>query len=105
MMKPKLIKLGEKSMSWNGEEYSRRLRNYSDDTMLLISECNDRESFFKSVDIVMEEDSEAEVQKKLKVLIKEKRLRSPNKIPTEAEWKELRLKAKEDYLKKIGKLQ
>ena len=52
-------------MNWDGEEYSRRLESYSDNTIRIISEFNTRETFFKSVDIVMETDTEEEVARKL----------------------------------------
>ena len=87
-------------MNWNGEEYSRRLRSYSDDTILLLSQCDDRETFFKSTDIVMETDSEEEVRTKLKALLEEKKKRPPVKIPTtEEEWEEIDRQAWEEYLR------
>ena len=58
-------------MSWNGEEYSRRLASCSDNTMRLISEINTKEAFFKSVEIVMNTDTEEEVMEKLLQLKKQ----------------------------------
>lgn len=55
-------------MNWNGEEYSRRLETYSDDTMLLISQCNTKAKFMKAAEIVMTTDTEEEVVKKLRKL-------------------------------------
>lgn len=59
-------------MNWNEEEYTRKLRSYSHDTMLLISETMDKRStFFPSVKIIMETDSEVEVAQKIKEILKQ----------------------------------
>lgn len=59
-------------MNWNEEEYTRRLRSYSNDTMLLISESlKKRATFFPTVKMIMETDSETEVAQKIRELLKQ----------------------------------
>ena len=49
----------------NGEAFTQRLKTYSDNTMLLISEINDNELFTRAMEIVATTDTEEEVVKKL----------------------------------------
>ena len=52
-------------MTWNGEEYSRRLEALSDDTMRILAKLNTTKSISKAADIIMTTDSETEVAKEL----------------------------------------
>ena len=59
-------------MRLQGEAYSKRLREYSDDTILLISECMNRprEVLDRSLNITTDSElNEEEVAKRLKELL------------------------------------
>ena len=62
-----------KSMMLNGEEYSKKLRSLSDDTMrLIMSFMTTQESFDMASQIISETEKEEDIVKKLKALKEEK---------------------------------
>ena len=56
-------------MHLNGEEYSRRLEELSDDTLRMIAELNDTKTILKAAEIIMTKDSEDEIVKMLQKLM------------------------------------
>ena len=59
-------------MKVSGEEYSRRLESYSDDTfLLLLSLLKTKKTGYRAMDIVAETETEEEVVRKLKELQRE----------------------------------
>jgi hypothetical protein len=58
-------------MKVTGEEYSARLRTYSDDTIRLIMSFKEREKHLRALEIVSETDTEEEVIEKLNKLKQE----------------------------------
>lgn len=62
-----------KPMMLNGEEYSKKLRSLSDDTMrLIMSFMTTQESFDMASQIISETEKEEDIVKKLKALKEEK---------------------------------
>ena len=57
-------------MNYDGEEFSRRLEQLSDDTMRLISEIESKKILYKAFDLIKTIDLEEELVEKLKEIMK-----------------------------------
>ena len=57
-------------MSYNGEEFSRRLERLSDDTLRLISQIESKKALYKAFDLIKTIDSEDELVEKIKEIMK-----------------------------------
>ena len=57
-------------MDWKDKEYLRRVDNLSIDTMRLISQANTTEEIMEIEDVIMTTDSEEEIVKKVKEILK-----------------------------------